>query len=334
MRDAGVQLIADFRHLAVMGAVEAVRRLPTFLALERRTRRLWKEQGVQVFLPVDFPGLNMRLAGAAKRRGMRVLYYIAPQVWAWRQRRAKKLARRCDRVLTVLPFEAPVLGDWGVDARYVGHPLLDEVGRSDSPRAKEPDAVAGPERARPRGGTLGIFPGSRAQEVGRILPVFADAARHLQGTHPGVRCVVARAPHLPGSLFAGCGLPLASTGEVIAQATAALTKSGTITLELALARIPMVVGYAMSPLEWGVVRSMVKVDAVALPNLLAGREVIPELLQGRLTPSAAAAAVAPLLDRDSPRRRQMVEDLGEVAGRLGGPGCADRVAAHCEEFLA
>ncbi|WP_420464379.1 lipid-A-disaccharide synthase [Candidatus Palauibacter sp.] len=322
MEAAGVARLAGLEALSVMGGAEVLRRLPSLLGLERRIRRLFAAEGVGLFLPIDYPGLNLRLARAARRQGRRVLYFIAPQVWAWRQGRARRLARDCDRVLTVLPFEADLLEKYGVDAEFVGHPLLD----ARESASRQPPAAG--ERV------IGLFPGSRAQEVRFMLPVFADAARRLARRHAGLEVRVARPPHLPETLYEGSGFPTASPEDVLGQATAAITKSGTITLELALAGIPMVVGYRTTRLEWAIGRRLVRVPSIVLVNLVTGARVVPELLQDRLTPGRMASALEPLLEEASPERRAMLRGFAALRDRLGEPGCAARVAARAIELLA
>ena len=317
MDAAGVSRIAGLDELAVMGGAEILRRLPAFLRLEQTIKRLFVMEDVRLFLPIDYPGLNLRLARSARRQGRRVLYYIAPQVWAWREGRARKLRRDCDRVLTVLPFEAPLLERYGVRAEFVGHPLLD------GPRPPGDGA----------GSVIGLFPGSRAQEVRCMLPVFAHAARRLSRRHPDLDFVIARPPHLPESLYAEAGFPTADAREVTEQSRAALTKSGTITLELALAGVPMVVGYRMGRLEWAIGRRLVRVPSIVLVNLVAESPVVPEFLQDRLTAERAAEALEALVGEEAPERREMLRGFGVVRERLGKPGCAARVARHAIDLL-
>ena len=316
--------IAGLDELSVMGGTEVLRRLPGFLRLERRIRRLFMTEDVRLFLPIDYPGLNLRLARSARRQGRRVLYYIAPQVWAWREGRAAKLRRDCDRVLTVLPFEAALLERHGVRTDFVGHPLLDAT------RAPGGGAGAG----RPSGGrVIGLFPGSRAQEVRHMLPAFAETARRLAGRHPDLEFIIARPPHLPESLYAGAGFPTAGAREATARSWAALTKSGTITLELALAGVPMIVGYRMGRVEWAIGRRLVRVPSIVLVNLVAEAPVVPEFLQDRLTAERAAEALEGLLGEEAPARREMLRGFEIVRERLGKPGCAGRVARHAIELL-
>ena len=336
MDAAGVSRIAGLDELSVMGGTEVLRRLPGFLRLERRIRSLFVTEDVRLFLPIDYPGLNLRLARSARRQRRRVLYYIAPQVWAWREGRARKLRRDCDRVLTVLPFEAALLARHGVRADFVGHPLLDAT--------HAPDGGAGPGVTTGSGVTMGgrpsdsrrmigLFPGSREQEVRCMLPVFAETARELAGRHRDLDFIIARPPHLPESLYAEAGFPTAGAREATARSWAALTKSGTITLELALAGVPMVVGYRMGRVEWAIGRRLVRVPSIVLVNLVAEAPVVPEFLQDGLTAERAAAALETLLEEGAPARREMLHGFDVVRERLGQPGCATRVARHAIELL-
>lgn len=328
--------IAGLDELSVMGGTEVLRRLPGFLRLERRIRRLFVTEEVRLFLPIDYPGLNLRLARSARRQGRRVLYFIAPQVWAWREGRAAKLRRDCDRVLTVLPFEAALLERHGVRTDFVGHPLLDAT-RTPDGGAGAPAATGSPAASgiRTSGGdrVIGLFPGSRAQEVRCMLPVFAEAARQLARRYPDLDFAIARPPHLPESLYAGAGFPTVGAGEATERSWAALTKSGTITLELALAGVPMVVGYRMGRLEWAIGRRLVRVPSIVLVNLVAGAPVVQEFLQDRLTAECAADALEGLLREETPARREMLRGFEIVRERLGKPGCAARVARHAIELL-
>ena len=330
MAARGVELLAGLEDLAVMGFFEVAKRLRFFRDLRRRVHEDLASRSTDLLIPVDYPGFNLPLAGHARERGIRVLYYIAPQVWAWKERRARKLARRCDRVLTVLPFEDELLRRYGADSRFVGHPLLDAADHRDgSPSATaRPDGGGAGEARR----VLGLFPGSREQEVERMLPLFAEAARRLQTRRPDVDVLVARAAHIEDRLYADAGLPTAPAEDVIWRARAAMTKSGTITLELALAGVPMVVGYRAGPVTYQLARRLIRVPWITLANLVVGEAVVPELIQGAATPEALAEAVGPLLDEGEPRTG-MLADLERVRAALGTPGAAGRVADHAVELL-
>jgi lipid-A-disaccharide synthase len=323
MAAEGVELLADLDRLAVLGFAEVLRHLPDLARLRREVRRFLVERDVDLLVPIDYPGFNLPLARFAHRRGIRVLYYIAPQVWAWHESRARKLGEDTDLVCVVLPFEEERLQRWNVRTRFVGHPLLD---REES--ASQPGQALGEIPI------LGIFPGSRRQEVQRLLSPFLEAGRLLAREIPNLDIQVARARDLSPSVYVGLdGIRLVEAVEASRSATAAITKSGTITLQLALEGVPMVVGYRVSPVTYAVARRVVRVDHISLVNLVAGREVVPEFVQGEATPGALAAATASLLDRDSPARREQIAGLLEVRARLGKPGAAARVAEACVRLL-
>jgi lipid-A-disaccharide synthase len=325
MAAAGVELLADLDRLAVLGFAEVVRHLPDLLALRREVRSFLKREGVDLLIPIDYPGFNLPLAAWAHERDVPVLYYIAPQVWAWHESRAKRLARVADEVCVVLPFEEEFLRGHGARVRFVGHPLLDRPGGP--PRARrqtDPDAAP----------LLGLFPGSRRQEVSRMLPTFLEAGLRLRDELPGLSLAVARSADLPSSLFAEVGPARVLDPETVAaRATAAITKSGTITLQLALADVPMVVGYRVSPLTYAFARRLVRVPHIALVNLVAGREVVPERIQAEMTPEFLAAAARSLLDAGSVERRSVRSGLAEVRAKLGEPGAKDRVAETAARIL-
>lgn len=317
MAAAGVRLLAGLDRLAVMGISEVARRLPYFLRLRSRVRRFLARQGIDLFVPIDYPDFNLPMARFARKRGIAVLYYIAPQVWAWREPRARRLAEACDLVCAVLPFEPQLLARHGAEVRFVGHPLLDRAPRDVRPAPRDD--------GRP---VLALFPGSRPHEVERMLPAFAAAAHRIAALRPEVETLVARAPAVPQRLYAPAPGPLVAAEEAWLRATAALAKSGTVTLQLALAGVPMVVGYRMSPLSYRIARRLVRVDHIALVNLVAERRLVPELVQDAMTPEALAEGVLPLLDPEASERRTAVTGLAEVRARLGRPGCASRVAEY------
>ncbi|HEX7120459.1 MAG TPA: lipid-A-disaccharide synthase [Longimicrobiales bacterium] len=334
MAEEGVELLADVRELAVMGFAEVLGRVPYFVRLLRRLREEMAARGAELVLPIDYPGFNLRLTGAARASGIPVLYYIAPQVWAWHRSRIRRLAREADRLAVVLPFEEPLFREAGARVRFVGHPLLD-----DAPEVAGRESFCAEHGLDPARPILALFPGSRAQEVSRHLAIFVEAAEWIRRRRPEVQPVIATSAAVGAEAYAGAALP--RTGEsraLLAHARAALVKSGTTTLEAALAATPMVIAYRTSRLTYALARRLVRVDHIGLVNLVAGARLVPEFVQDAAEPAALAGAVLPLLDEDAPERRAMVDGLNRVRAALAPtdgrpPGAAERVAVLAGELL-
>ena len=327
LRAAGAETVFDSHEIAVMGISEVLGRLPRILAALRGLTRLAEERRPAVAFLVDAPDFNLRLAKRLRRLDIPVVYYISPTVWAWRPRRTRQLARTVDRLLCIYPFEEPFLRARGVRASYVGNPLLD----APAP-ALEGAAARLSLGLDPSVPTLALLPGSREREVERLFPAMLEAARRLAADGP-LQLLVPVAPTIDLSrlekLAAGLPVPIkllrARASDLLAAADAALVASGTATLEAALARKPMVVVYRVSWLTWIVGRLLVRVAHVALVNILAGRLIVPELLQSAMTPAAMADALRQVW-RNSGRRAEILEGYREVRELLGGPGAAGRVA--------
>lgn len=332
MAQEGVRLLAHVDQLAVMGLAEVATRLPYFTSLFREVTSSLSSEPPDLVIPIDYPGFNLRLARSAKRRGIRVLYYIAPQVWAWHRSRARKLARYTDRMAVILPFEEALFRAAGALATFVGHPLLDL-----EPPARARDSFAsavGVDASRP---ILALFPGSRAQEVQRHLQVFTDTAERVCERVPGLQPVIAAGVGLGDTLYAHAGYPRTDQAwELLHHAAAALVKSGTTTLQAALTLTPMVIAYRMHPVTFAVARRVVRVAHVGLANLVADERVAPELLQDQATPEALAGALAPLLDVDGDVRRRAITGLARVRSALSVDGAgtvAGRVAGLAADLV-
>jgi lipid-A-disaccharide synthase len=327
---AGATLIENFSGLSVTGLVEVVRILPRTYATYRRLVADAEQRPPDVFVAVDFPDFNFALARALKKRGVPVVYYISPQLWAWRPRRMNTMKRIADRVLVIFPFEERIYRDAGVPVEWVGHPLLD-VTPPRQPRAEFLTA----HRLDPDRPVLALLPGSRTNEVRSILPDLARSATLVRRAVPAVQLIVARAPHLDGRLFEplqeltenGQG-PVVISGradDVLACADAAVVASGTVTVQAALHECPMVVVYRLSPLTYRLGKPFVHVDTYAMANLVAGRRVVPELIQDAFTPEAVADEVVRMLtDREYAATIQ--SDLRDVKMRLGDRGASRRAA--------
>ncbi|HSJ64038.1 MAG TPA: lipid-A-disaccharide synthase [Gemmatimonadaceae bacterium] len=329
MAEAGVDLFERSDRLAVMGFVEVLRHVPRHLALLRRIRRRLASGTVRLVVLVDYPGFNLKVAAAAREAGVPVLYYIAPQVWAWNEKRVQTMARVIDRAAVILPFEQAYFAEHGVRATFVGHPLLDRASALPE-RAAAREQLGLPEE----GPVLALFPGSRAQEVERLLETFVEAARLLQARRPALRVIVSVAPGMSVD-EARCPYPLVhgASFTVLRAADAALCKSGTTTLEAAVAGCPLVVAYRTSGWSYAIARRLVRIADIALVNIVAGRRIVPELVQERATPAAMAERLHPLLDPTSEERRAQVTGLAEVRAMLGEPGAARRAAALASELI-
>ena len=328
MAAAGARLTARMEDYTVLGLVEVVRKVPAHLRLLKVIERRLAAGDIGLVVLVDYPGFHLRLAAAAHRLGVPVLYYIAPQLWAWHESRVRQMAAHVTHLAAILPFEEEFFRQRGVPTTFVGHPLLD---RPPVPgdRAERVRAL-GLDPGRP---VLGLFPGSRGQETRRLWPVFRDAARDVRQQRPEVQCIVAAAKGLEYAAPDGVTVVVDQAPLCFAAADAALSKSGTTTLEAALAGSPQVVAYRLNPLSYFMARRIVRVPWAGLVNLVAGRQVAPELIQRHATAQRLAAAVLPLLGNSAERARQL-EGVAEVRRRLGGPGAARRAAEIAAGLLA
>jgi lipid-A-disaccharide synthase len=330
MEAAGVRLLEHARRLAALGLVEVLRHVPRHWALLRALRRRLNDGQVALLILVDYPGFNMRLAEAATAAGVPVLYYITPQIWAWGSARAERLARTVTKAAVILPFEESLLRSHGVDATFVGHPLLDAASAMpDKTDARAALGIGAGERV------LALFPGSRPQEIARHLADFVATARELEGRIPGLRVIVSAAPTVQIEPQR-CPYPLVRSASfsVLRAADAALCKSGTTTLEAAVADCPLVVAYRTNPVTYAAARRVLKIRHIGLVNVVAGREIAREFVQGALEPVAVADALLPLLDTDSPERARMRADLRGVREALGTPGASRRVAMLAVELAS
>lgn len=325
MRAAGVEPVLAMESLAVMGFAEIVARLPALFAARQRLLDELSRFAPHAVVLVDYPGFNLRLGPELKRRGARIFYYIAPQVWAWHPERAAEMARWVDRLAVVFPFEEEIFRAAGVPTDFVGHPLLDEL-------APEVDAATlraelGIEAGAP---LLGLLPGSRAQEVRLLLEPMCRAAAILRRDRGALTAVVAAAAGFDDALLEparrhGIRVVRGRTRAVQAHATVCAVSSGTATLETALFGTPLTVVYRVGRINYAIARRVVRLSHIGLPNIVAGREVAPELVQDALTPERLSASLAPCLD-DPRERASRAAALAVVRERLGGPGASRRAA--------
>jgi lipid-A-disaccharide synthase len=328
MARAGATIRYPMEGLAAFGVVEVVTKIRAHYRLLRSLQRDFQAGRYHLVILTDYPGFHLRVAEAAREAGTKVLYYIAPQLWAWRPERARRIAAAVDRLAVVLPFEQTFFNQLGVRSEYVGHPLVDRPPGPDRAEARKRLGIAAHERV------LGIFPGSRDQEIRRLWKPFRDAARMLLEEGSCDRVLVAGTSDgtypEPGRIEILRG----NTGTLLAAADAALVKSGTTTLEAALAGTPMVVAYKVHQVSWAVFQRVRTVRWVSLVNLVADQEIVPEMLQGRASATELAAQLRPLLDPAHPRTVAQRQGLALVRERLGQPGASTRVVALANELLA
>jgi len=308
---AGGDLVADFHGLSVTGLTEALSVLPRSWRTLRLLAAAARQRQPHALVVIDYPDFNFRLMRAIKTLGVPVIYYVTPQLWAWRASRIKTMKKLVDRVLPIFPFEEAIYQREGMDVRFVGHPLIDLVT---------------PEQSRDQ------LLGSRTNELERLAPVMAAAAPMIAAQVPGAQFIVARAPNLSDRLFEGFGLPGVTlrivegrTDDVLQAADAVVTASGTATVQTALHGKPMVVLYKLSPMTYRLGRRLALVDTYAMVNLIAGQRIVQELIQDDCTAAAVAAEAIRILT-DPEYREPMIEHLAEVRRRLGGPGASERAA--------
>lgn len=327
LKREGARIIFDVARIAGMGLTELAGNLTSLWRAYSQVKKFLREQRPNLLILIDFPDFNLRVARVAKRLGVPVLYYISPQVWAWRKRRIAEIARLADRVAVVFPFEAPLYEQAGVKVEFVGHPLLD-VARASRPR-EETLARLGLDPSRQ---TIALLPGSRRREVAYHLPVMLEAAEILS-REMALQFILVRAStvgrdSLERSLSgASVGVSL-SDGDaynVLHACDLAWTASGTATLETALMLRPMVIVYRLARMTYALARRLVRVDFIGMANIIAGEKVVPELIQNEVTAERIAAESRAILG-DREMRERMISKLSEVRAKLGAPGAAGRTA--------
>jgi lipid-A-disaccharide synthase len=316
----GLQSLFPMGELSLMGLAEVLPHLPLLARRIRETKEAILCLKPDAVVTVDSPDFTLRVAARLRGSGIPIIHYVAPQLWAWRPGRARKLAQKIDHLMALLPFEVPFFKEYGVPCSYVGHPAIEAgAGRGDGPAFRARHHL-------PQDATLlCVIPGSRSGEVRRMLPIFAEALRLLQARHPDLHVVIPVVPSAEEAVREATRewpLPvllltdLSERFDAFAASDAAMAKSGTVTLELALANVPMAVAYKVNPATAFVVRRLVSIEHASLANLLAGREIVPEFLQENCTPQKLAETVEALLKPGQAREdqragfRKVVEVLG------------------------
>ncbi|HEX7419956.1 MAG TPA: lipid-A-disaccharide synthase [Thermoanaerobaculia bacterium] len=323
LQNQGMTILHHAREMGIVGLFNVIRHLGMFRRIFRELLARIERERPDLVLLVDYPDFNLRVAKRCKAMGLRVVYYISPQIWAWRRGRVKQIAKSVDHMIVIFPFEEEFYRQYGVPVTYVGHPLIEEL-QSPLPRQRERVALSDAERS--EGESKGrvrvaLLPGSRRMEVTALLPPMLAAVKILD-----VDAFIVQAPTIDRSLLEslapGVKIVPHDRGEAIAGADVALSSSGTATLECAVLGTPVVVMYRLSPMTYRLAKWLVRLPYFSLVNIVAGKQVVPELLQNDVTGPNIAAAVRKLLaDRDRVR-----EDLRAVRAKLGEPGASRRAA--------
>jgi len=334
LKDAGVQIIIDAAELTVVGITEVLGKLPIIYRGMARIKKLLRSLQPDLLILIDFPDFNLNIAATAKKIGIPVLYYVSPQIWAWRPGRVKRIARLVDHIAVILPFEEKFYKQHNVPVTFVGHPLLDQ----DLPSIDEILMKAG--RVNP---VIGLVPGSRTSEITRHLPVMLDSAALLKQHFEAVEFIVSHAPGVGSGVFESVvnKHPMADNIEIVASDIAdvfmrsdlIIAASGTVTLQAALYGTPMVIIYKVSPVSAWVARALVRVNNIGLVNLVAGKEIVPEFLQHQASPENLATAVIGMLN-DGPSLDRLKHELLELRNSLGGAGASLRVADIAMQMLS
>lgn len=322
MREAGVELIKHIDKLAVMGFVGVFKQIPRHWGLLHDLEDRFRAGNVALVILVDYGGFNLYVASAARAAGLPVLYFITPQVWASRPGRMRTLAENVTKAAVIFRFEEALLRQNDIDAVFVGHPMLDRAAAMPT-RAAARAELGLPAEAR----VLALFPGSRRQEIDRHLGPFIETAKRLHASDPALQVIVSRAGGVEIDP-AQCPFPVvtASSWAMFRAADAALCKSGTTTLEAAVAGCPLVIAYRASPLDFAIASRIATVTDIGMVNIIARRRIVPEFLQDDLDPSRIAPVLSELLEASNERRLTMLRELAAVRDSLGEPGAAGRVA--------
>jgi lipid-A-disaccharide synthase len=338
MQEQGVELLFHSKRLSFMGFAEVVRHLPYIFHVRRRVLREILERKPDLLILIDYPGFHFNLLHSLRKKSTnyrpKVLYYIAPQVWAWKAGRAKVLSEMADGIAVIFPFEVPIFQQYGANVHFVGHPLLDEVGEI-TPRGEYLNGMkfAADDQV------VGLFPGSRKQEIRRHLPLLLETAKLLRKFQPNLKFILAEAPHVPDELFdqiigdtVGIARARGQSHLILAHANASIVKSGSSTIEAAYFGNPFIVYYKTAALSYEIGKRVVKVKHIAMANLLAGEEIVPEFIQHEANADNLCAAILPLLTIPA-KIKQAREGLKKVRAQMGEPGAGMRVAEMAKELV-
>jgi len=335
----GVRILIPSSHMAVVGMTEVLNKLPVIARASRKLKSILKKNRPDLLILLDYPGFNIHIARTAKRFQVPVLYYISPQVWAWRSGRVKKMSRRIDRMAVILPLEEEFYSRRGMRVDYVGHPLMDASG-SGEPKEKCGKIYSHPSISDFRYPVIGLLPGSRNEEIKNLFPDMLRSVEIIRRRYPGMHCVLPLAPTIEPEFIqafienpaAGIDIIRGDIQRVLSLCDVVFVASGTATLDAAIAEVPMVIVYRVSRVSYWIGKRVIKVPYIGLVNLVAGEKVVPELIQQEVTPERIASEALTILE-NADIREQMKKNLGLVKERLGGRGASDKTAEIALEMM-
>ena len=335
LQEAGVKLLANASTMAVVGLTEVISKLGSILKIMNMMKKSLDEYRPELVILIDYPDFNLPLAKAAKKRGIKVFYYISPQVWAWRKSRIGQIKKTVSKMAVILPFEVDTYSQKGFSVNYVGHPLLDLM-RPDYSKQESRKMIGLAENKT----TIGLLPGSRVTEVKKLLPEILRAAEILARRIPNIQFVLPLADMLDEKIVAeitsGFSVKVqviaGHTYEAISCADFAIVASGTATLETALLGVPMVITYKISPLSYFIGKLFIRIKNIGLVNIIAGKTIVPELIQGKANAQNIASEAIGILTNVE-RKKEMINELAAIRAKLGKPGAAIRAAQPALDML-
>jgi lipid-A-disaccharide synthase len=336
MEEAGVEILVPASEMAVVGLTEVLSRLGVIFRARQKLKNLFKSiPPPDLLILIDYPDFNIHLASLAKRWKIPVLYYISPQVWAWRRGRVNKLAKRVDRMAVILPFEEDLYRKKGVDVTYVGHPLLDAI-----PEHSSKEEAVGKLNLQNASPIIGLLPGSRQEEIENILPSMVKAVEILSSCYSHLGSVLPVAPTVSVDLVqsfladSNVGIHISNLDiyRTLRACDLALVASGTATLETAIMGVPMIVVYRVSPVSYWIGKRLVNVPYISLANFVAGKQIVPELIQDEFNAEKLAEEAFRILE-DRQERENMIRNLDAVKNRLGEGGASERTARMAMEMM-
>lgn len=335
MEKAGVDILFTSSQMAVVGLTEVFSKLPTILKASGKLKSILKKDRPDLLILIDYPDFNIHLAATAKRCNIPVLYYISPQIWAWRSRRIKKIAKRVDRMAVILPFEKDFYQNSGLDVEYVGHPIMDSS--HDNEDKDHAGIDLNTEKDTP---VLGILPGSRKEEITTLLPVMIKAAEKLLPAYPDLQCILPLAPTVSADLIhsitadspVDIKISQGNIYKALSVCDLAFVASGTATLEASIMEIPMIIMYKISQVSYWIGKKVINVPHVGLVNLVAGEEIVPELIQDDANPDTLTHNAVNILEDDK-LRENMVKSLRKVKEKLGRGGASEKTAKMALDMM-